>query len=123
MQTTRSRLNGCVGLGIAVFLMPAQLVMASDTVPMPAALFKVPPPAFCFAPGTPPEVVEETYERAARSYESHSLAPEMSLKFQIYNRWSSTATDFPLAPARMAHINPAAPAPMMIASKSFKGVS
>ncbi len=93
MQTTRSRLNGCVGLGIAVFLMPAQLVMASDTTPMPAALFKVPPPAFCFAPGTPPEVVEETYERAARSYEPHSLAPEMSLKFQIYNRWSSTATD------------------------------
>ncbi len=50
-------------------------------------------PAFCFAPGTPPGVVEEAYERAAESYESHSLAPEMSLKFQIYRRWSSTATD------------------------------
>ena len=50
-------------------------------------------PAFCFAPGTPPGVIEEAYERAARSYESHSLEPEMSLKFQTYYRWSSTATD------------------------------
>jgi len=50
-------------------------------------------PAFCFAPGTSPEVVEEAHERAAQSYERHSLMPETSMKFQTVGRWSITATD------------------------------
>lgn len=50
-------------------------------------------PAFCFAPGTSPDVVSEAYQRAAWTSGGHSLAPDMGLKYQINNRWTTTATD------------------------------
>ena len=50
-------------------------------------------PAFCFAPGTPPDEVARASERAERLYEKSSLTPPSTLKFEIANRWYSTATD------------------------------
>jgi len=80
-------------LAVALLLVPSLPVCASESTQLPVAPQETSMPAFCFAPGTPPGVVERAYERAAQSYELHSLAPEMSLKFQIVNRWSITATD------------------------------
>jgi hypothetical protein len=83
-----------VALAVAMLLMPVALVCAGESADLPAA----PPenstmPAFCFAPGTPPDVVANAFERAERLYEKSSLTPPSTLKFVIADRWSYTATD------------------------------
>ena len=50
-------------------------------------------PALCFAPGTPPEVIERTRARAPFSLAMHSLSPQSPFKFVLTGRWSSTATE------------------------------
>ena len=50
-------------------------------------------PAYCFAPGTPREVVERAQARARFSLAMHSLSPESPPDFVLGSRWSFTATD------------------------------
>lgn len=48
---------------------------------------------FCFAPGTPQEVVERAYSHGGLESEAHSLSDPDSFRFRLNPRWSSTATD------------------------------
>lgn len=76
-----------------VCLVSALPVGASQSVVEDVGLPNDPRPAICFAPGTPEEVVEAAYQRVKQSYERNSLTPFGSTKFQIQNRWTSTATN------------------------------
>ena len=81
-------------LAIVLLLVPAALVCAGESADLPAASPENSTmPAFCFAPGTPLDVVARASERAERLYEKSSLTPPSTLKFEIANRWFSTATD------------------------------
>ena len=53
----------------------------------------IPPPAVCFAPGTPIELVQQTYERMASSRQINSLAPLEGPDYVLGSRWTATATD------------------------------
>lgn len=68
------------------------LVSATETTEKGEAA-PVAPPAVCFAPGTPDEVVQRVYERMASSRQMNSLAPLAGPDYVLSNRWSSTATD------------------------------
>lgn len=85
------RWSVAIGTFIIGFALGGSWVGAGDTVPSDSV--GLPMPQLCFAPGTPTKTIEETYERLASSYEHHSLSAEPFLKYQILNRWSSTATD------------------------------
>jgi len=80
-------------LAVVLLLVPAALACASESADLPAAPPETSIPAFCFAPGTPPDVVARAFEQAERLYEKSSLTPPSTLKFEIANRWYSTATD------------------------------
>jgi hypothetical protein len=93
MIRIRSFLGRIAALAVALLLAPVFPICGNESAQPPAAPPKTSIPAFCFAPGTPPGVVEEAYERAAQSYKLHSFSPATNLKYQISNRWSFTATD------------------------------
>ena len=80
-------------LAVAVLLVPAAFVCSNESADHPAVTPETSIPAFCFAPGTPPDVVARASEQAERLYERISLTPPSTLKFEIANRWNSTATD------------------------------
>ena len=93
MIRIHSFLGSVANLAVALLLVPALPVCASEHSQPPAAPPKTSIPAFCFAPGTPPDVVERTLDRAARSFERNSLSPQNATKYRTVNRWTFTATD------------------------------
>jgi hypothetical protein len=93
MCTHGTLLGRGVILAIAAFVMPALQATADDIPESVQPSSDIPIPAFCFAPGTSSRVIEAAYQRAARAHELHSLAPVGSFKFQVFGRWSNTATD------------------------------
>ncbi len=76
----------CFLIGVSVLAPAASPAETGNGAP-------VPPPAVCFATGTPIEVVQQTYERMAFSQPLNSLVPPAGPDYVLANRWSATATD------------------------------
>lgn len=89
-QRTRHVRVACVILGSA-FLLAGFGASAGDSGSVTAIDLPVAGP--CFAPGTPPDVVERTYRRQAWAFDRTSLSPPEYTKYVTANRWTSTATD------------------------------
>jgi hypothetical protein len=88
------RVDQRVLLGIACLLCATALggASAAEKGADPSSELTVREPALCFAPGTPPEVVQRALERQIRSSEHHSFSPSTAMKYELAFRWTSTAS-------------------------------
>ena len=79
------RFNGCSAVGVVLILV-SQVSGADAQTPARDL-------EFCFAPGTPREVVERAYSYRGMNRAPHSLSDDDPFLFRLNPRWSSTATD------------------------------
>lgn len=86
----RSRVLVCVSIFCLLLTVP---LGASELPVEGSGSSEIQRPAFCFAPGTPPDIIEATRARAEESYGLNSLSPSGTAKFQVVNRWTYTATN------------------------------
>ena len=91
-KQTLSRLFGvAVVLSVLALTVPASF--ADQPITNDVETVDLPIPALCFAPGTPPDVVERALQRFEESFERTSLSPPSFAKHRIITSWFSTATD------------------------------